>query len=96
MAEFLVLFELKLRKEEAPNRLCLTRLLCQLCRLEGVSLRAMVSETDVQVCRFIDLQGLVSARSIKSFSVRSAKARFWVSPRDTVWFITTDTSHVAE
>ena len=41
---------IELRKEEFSNRLCLTRLLCQLWRLEGNPLWAILSETDVQVC----------------------------------------------
>ena len=46
-SEFLVLLEL--REEEFFHRLCLARLLCQFCCMEGNAFRTEVPESNIQV-----------------------------------------------
>ena len=49
-----------------------------------------------RLVRSTDLDGLVRTSRTTTLRVRSARVRSWLSPRDSMWFVTTETSHVVE
>ena len=66
---------------------------CQIkCHTPGLNCLKRVS----RLGRSLNLDGLVNFSKATIFRVRSESVRSWFSPKDSMWFVTTETSHVVQ